>query len=291
MGKGSTKSDGPADTVEAWTEKDQRIVVAEGSDWGLALRAKVDSSPDAIYDILTDPNTVSIFRSIKECTYRRIVEDDGKGRRKLEIGHRALAKFLFLSVSFETHLHVWEDSVEKTIRFEMAKPGIMQKFDGCWRIKPFTQRTLDEMYHPDDVKAKLQGPEHGLFNAHNLFSFLQPKPPAATESLVTLEQNILPRGPVPPGVKGLVRGMCAHQIRCMMEDLRKELQRRKDGTSAIVNGRQGNSHDKDKQSCCKGSGSGKEGSAAPAAAKAACLTLAQPSLWRVAAPLEIVVAL
>lgn len=48
------------------------------------------------------------------------------------------------------------------------------QFDGCWRIKPFTQRTLDEMYHPDDVKAKLQGPEHGLFNAHNLFSFLQP---------------------------------------------------------------------------------------------------------------------
>ncbi len=37
---------------------------------------------------------------MQECTYRRIVEDDGKGRRKLEIGHRALAKFLFLSVSF-----------------------------------------------------------------------------------------------------------------------------------------------------------------------------------------------
>ncbi len=46
---------------------------------------------------------------------------------------------------------------------------------------------------------------------------------------MTLEQNILPRGPVPPGVRGLIRGMCAHQIRCMMEDLRKELQRRKDG--------------------------------------------------------------
>ncbi len=63
------------------------------------------------------------------------------------------------------------------------------------------------------------------------------------------------------------------------------------GTSAIVNGRPGESHGKDKQSCCKGSGHGKEGSAAPAAAKAACLTLAQPSLWRVAAPLEIVVVL
>ncbi len=46
---------------------------------------------------------------------------------------------------------------------------------------------------------------------------------------MTLEQSILPRGHVPPGLKGLVRGLCAHQIRCMMEDLRKELQRRKDG--------------------------------------------------------------
>lgn len=46
---------------------------------------------------------------------------------------------------------------------------------------------------------------------------------------MTLEQSILPRGPTPPGVKGLIRGLCAHQIRCMMEDLRKELQRRKEG--------------------------------------------------------------
>lgn len=53
--------------------------------------------------------------------------------------------------------------------------------------------------------------------------------PEPSESLVTLEQSILPRGPIPPGVKGLVRGMCAHQIRCMMHDLRLELQRRKDG--------------------------------------------------------------
>lgn len=157
------------------------------------MASQVDATPSDIYDILTDPNTVSIFRSIKvrcgcvgratmcfawawaylavvclgahgkehahtssvhrttarsgevsasqarpcyavrvwpgaftqlrafgrpqlpfssrarvqECTYRNEVENDGKGRRKLEIGHRALARFLFINITFVSWPHMF----------------------------------------------------------------------------------------------------------------------------------------------------------------------------------------
>ncbi|GLC43298.1 hypothetical protein PLESTB_001343400 [Pleodorina starrii] len=300
------------DNTEAWEEKGQTISVSEGGGflYNITLRAKVDSNPNDIYDILTDPNTNSIFRSIKECTYRRVLEDDGRGRRKLEVGHRAITRFLFISVSFETHLHVWEDDNERTIKFQMARPGMMQKFDGCWRIKPFTQETLDSIYHPERLQGRPPHHHHhhqhqhhqqqhhgggfGPFNASGLFGFLSAhKPhPEASESLVTLEQNILPRGHVPPGVKGLVRGLCAHQIRCLMDDLRIELQRRKDGTSSTL-GRKpmgasapGGTHAAE-QPAAEDKGKGR----AAAATAATSLALAGRSLWSSAAPFNITVQL
>ncbi|GFR39789.1 hypothetical protein Agub_g274 [Astrephomene gubernaculifera] len=303
------------DKIENWHEKDQAITVSEGNGflYNLALRAKVDSSPNDIYSILTDPNTVSIFRSIKECTYRRVVEDDGQGQRRLEIGHRAVARFLFISISFETHLHVWENDVEKTIKFQLAGPGLMQKFDGCWRIKPFTQETLDDIYHPERLQSSSPRNHHhnhnhhhhnrnhqqhngfGLFNAASLLGFLHHhRPPEARESLVTLEQSILPRGPTPPGLKGLVRGLCAHQLRCMMEDLRRELDRRKQQQqqqqegSALTAAATAGTGDSTAPAAAAVSGSSKGqhlGSLAAAPA-AACMALAGGgSLWAAVAPL------
>jgi hypothetical protein len=57
----------PAPTVESWNEKDQQIEVAEGGGflYSLKLRAKVEAKPSLIYDILTDPASVEVFRNIK----------------------------------------------------------------------------------------------------------------------------------------------------------------------------------------------------------------------------------
>ncbi|KAG2501851.1 hypothetical protein HYH03_000349 [Edaphochlamys debaryana] len=281
--------EGAIDRAEAWHEGDTTINVSErpGFLYTLQLRSKIDASPAEVFDVLTDPDPAAIFRSIKagwggraggtgdECTYRRILEDDQHGRRKLEIGHRAVARFLFVSIGFETHLHVWEDRKQRTIDFYMAKPGLMQKFDGCWRIKPFTQETLDSIYHPE----RLERHAHGPFGAGGLLGFLH-RPAQAQESLVTLEQSILPRGHTPVGIKGLVRGLCAHQLRCMMEDLRRELQRRKEERRAVEEAVvEGRSH---------GHGHGHAGRHDVAVAPAASLSAA---LWRNASPLSISLAL
>ncbi|KAG2501807.1 hypothetical protein HYH03_000307 [Edaphochlamys debaryana] len=277
------------DTVESWEEKGQRITVTEGNGflYNLQLRAKVDSSPDAIYDILTDPDTNSVFRSIKECTYRKVLEEDKKaGTRKLEVWHKAIARFLFISVTFETRLYVWEDDRARVIRFTTAKPGMMQKFDGCWRVKPFTQETLDSIYHPERM-AKHKQQAHGPFGPGGLLGFMH-RPVQADESLVTLEQSILPRGPTPMGIKGLVRGLCAHQLRCMMEDLRRELQRRKEGKSEVLKRR------KERQAAAAATAEGSGGKGGgfglrQASAPAASMTLAGMDLWDAAAPINITI--
>ena len=51
--------------MDAWDERDQRIEVVEGEAIGLRLRAKVEGRPSMIYEILTDPNCVDVFRNIK----------------------------------------------------------------------------------------------------------------------------------------------------------------------------------------------------------------------------------
>jgi hypothetical protein len=67
---------------------------------------------------------------------------------------------------------------------------------------------------------------HAHMRAHKRFQ----APPAGLEppssSLVTLEQNLLPRGGVPAGMRGMIRGMCAKQLKDMIDDLAAELVRR-----------------------------------------------------------------
>ncbi len=54
-------------TVDSWSDKDQQIEVAEGNGYPIAikLRAKLFGTPATVYEVLTDPDAVSVFRSIK----------------------------------------------------------------------------------------------------------------------------------------------------------------------------------------------------------------------------------
>lgn len=205
--------------VENWSDADQKIVVTSkpGFLWSVLLRAKIDASPDIVYKILTDENPQNIFRGIKAVTYRNVVEEDKRtGRKKLEVCHRAYTKFLFISVTFDTHLHVWEDPVAKTIHFRTAREGFMKVFDGQWTVQPFTQETLDNVFgenHPThhQLLSKMGSLWHGLFQ----------HPP--NTSLVTLEQAIEPKSRPPAAISSLVCKLCAKQMQNLMEDLRKEV--------------------------------------------------------------------
>ncbi|KAF6254530.1 hypothetical protein COO60DRAFT_311664 [Scenedesmus sp. NREL 46B-D3] len=224
-------AEGPS--VDSWSEKDQRIVVsqpASGFLYDLILRAKIDAPPDDVYDVLRDANSHQIFRGIKETLSRTTLEDDGKGARKLLIGHRAVTKFLWLSVTFDTELFVWEDDNARTIRFTNArKDGFMQKFDGTWNVQPFTQNTLDSIYRPDQQQQHQQ--QHGWLNPGSALSALQQRLQHGSgqdcSTLVTLEQALAPKARPPGPLMHVVRGLCARVLQNMMADLRKEVHRRR----------------------------------------------------------------
>ncbi len=55
--------------VEAWSGKDEEIEVTGGNGFlfNLKLRGKLNSSPEVVYDILTDPNSIEkgVWRNVK----------------------------------------------------------------------------------------------------------------------------------------------------------------------------------------------------------------------------------
>ena len=65
---------------------------------------------------MQDRNPERIYRGLEEVTYRRMLEDDGQGRRHFEVGHKAIAHFFCISFHIETCSLVWEDDNEKVVR-------------------------------------------------------------------------------------------------------------------------------------------------------------------------------
>jgi hypothetical protein len=198
---------------------------AAGFLYDLIMRAKIDAAPDDVYAVLKDPDSHEIFRGIKETLGRKTLEDDGKGRRKLLIKHRALTKFLWISVTFDTELFVWEDDIERTIRFTNARSdGFMKKFDGIWHVQPFTQQTLDSIFKRQPNHHEL----HSRFSPAAALASMQQRMhhKQQQQALVTLEQALAPRVKPPGPVAHLVRALCGRVLQNMMADLRKEVHRR-----------------------------------------------------------------
>lgn len=240
-------------TTESWSEADQRIRVTQpaGFLFNLELNAKVDAPPDDVYAILTDPGSHKIFRGIKSVLYRKVLADDGAGRRQLEVGHRATTKFLFISVSFDTRLFVDEDDNQRTITFRLAKKGFMKDFSGTWNVRPFNQHTLDTVFNsPAADDASPSGPSSSSRQWFNPIAAIASTqhghsrrcPSEASSSLVTLDQAILPRATPPAAMTKIVRGLCGHQLRVLMEDLRTEVQRRQQQAAGGTDGQGTSDH-------------------------------------------------
>jgi len=184
----------------------------------VVMHAKVDLPPHAVYDILVDPDNSRYFRTIKGVTYRRVLQDRW-GKQKVEVEQAAGWRFLFLSGVFYTRLFVFQDRNKGTIRFKLAQPGFMKKFEGQWKVQPFNQSTLDSI-------GSVQNPLSRLTSAVYNISSLVREP---SSSLVTLEQAIQPKYEVPKAIAHYFGGISANLLRTLMDDLKREAERIKNG--------------------------------------------------------------
>lgn len=275
-------------TVEGWTDtKDARIVVrtTPGSDLlaDLVLRAKVDASPEETYAVLTHPDSHQVFRGIKATLERRTLEDDGRGRRKLLVCHQAVTRFLWLQVTFSTQLLVWEDDKARTITFRNARDGgFMKTFTGRWEVLPFSQETLDRVYRPEEAARHHHlgwlNPARALGAVQHRLSDAVGGRATRECSLVTLEQAVAPRVMPPGPLMRMVRGLCARTVGSMMEDLRHEVERRRE--EGIMGGRK-----------VAGAAAHGGGKCCAHKAAAACLSMSGLDLFASAAPLQITIHL
>jgi hypothetical protein len=126
-------------------------------------------------------------------------------------------------------LHIWEDDEAMTIKFTNARQdGFMRKFQGTWRVHPFTQDSLDAVFkHPSPQQQQQRS--HGSSHALPFWHHHQQQPSA---TLVTLEQALAPRATPPRPLQPLVRGLCGRVLHNMMADLRTELERQQAAAAA-----------------------------------------------------------
>ncbi|CAL8463236.1 g2770 [Coccomyxa elongata] len=219
----SNEGGGAVDT-ESWEDRDAKVEVTrpEGFMMKVALQAKVDLPPGAVYEILTAPDNAAVFRGIKKVGYRKVLEDDGKGKQKVEVEQVAAWKLLMFKGSFSTRLFVSQDKRRGIVEFRLARPGLMKDFAGTWRVQPFTQLALSEA---PQLQAQSNNPWHSLTNT--LSSYMGDR--SSTATLVTLEQSLEPAVRPPKPLEGLVKSIAVTQLQGLLTDLRAEVPRVKAG--------------------------------------------------------------
>ncbi|KAK9815834.1 hypothetical protein WJX72_010497 [[Myrmecia] bisecta] len=98
--------------------------------------------PEVVYAIFTNPDNTGVFRDIKQCGSRKVLEEvtEGAGvRRKVEVEQIGEARVMWMKTDFSTLLRVTEDSTQPdvwTTSFELIKSAVLSRFAGSWVIHP-----------------------------------------------------------------------------------------------------------------------------------------------------------
>ncbi|KAK8480723.1 hypothetical protein V6N13_090393 [Hibiscus sabdariffa] len=129
--------------LQAWRENPSwvnqspeiKVSVPKGSLCNLKAKLDVGLPPDAVYDIITDPDSKRIFKNIKEVISRKVLVDEGQ-RQLVEVEQAALWRFLWWSGTISVRLLVDQNRGDHSMKFEQVNTGFMKKFEGQWRIEP-----------------------------------------------------------------------------------------------------------------------------------------------------------
>lgn len=203
-------SNDKSDTAN-WSDESSTVEVTQrkGFMCNVKARGRLPMEADRVFDILVSPDNYQYFSGIKRIDYRKVLEDNGAGKMKVEVQQVGQWKFLGFSGEFVTKLHVHQDKKARTIGFQLAKPGLMKDFKGWWTVQPITQL-------PNQSKLSQGGPQGFL----NMLPFSR-----AQGSVVTLEQSILPSFIPPKPLDRVLKGISSKQVQIILQDLKQEVER------------------------------------------------------------------
>uniref|UniRef100_A0A0A9CGR3 DUF220 domain-containing protein n=1 Tax=Arundo donax TaxID=35708 RepID=A0A0A9CGR3_ARUDO len=207
----------------SWTDEapEIKVTVPEGSLCNLNLKFKAGLPPDAVYNIIIDPENKRVFKNIKEVISRKVLLDEGS-RQIVEVEQAAIWKFLWWSGILSVHVFVDQNRKNHCVKFKQGRTGFMRKFEGCWRIEPlFVDK---DVCHPLDP--------HTLVEYESCTSGR-----GRVGSAITLDQLIEPALLPPPPISWYLRGITTRTTEMLVNDLIVETARLR-GISNNVNGKQ-----------------------------------------------------
>ncbi|XP_078431150.1 uncharacterized protein LOC144702979 [Wolffia australiana] len=197
----------------AWITQKYEVeaTVPKGSLCNLNVKFTVGLPPDAIYNIVTDPENKRVFKNIKEVISRKVLLDEGS-RQVVEVEQAALWKFLWWSGVISVHVFVDQNRKNHTVRFKQGNMGFMKRFEGCWKVEPlFVDEDLCSPEQPRTLS------EYEACSASR----------GRVGSLVTLEQLIQPTIVPPPPISWYLRGITTRTTEMLIDDLIAEAERLK----------------------------------------------------------------
>ncbi|CAI9092920.1 OLC1v1028288C1 [Oldenlandia corymbosa var. corymbosa] len=201
-----------------WTDSSPeiKVTVPKGSLCNLSVKVDVGLPPDAVYNIVIDPDNKRVFKNIKEVISRNVLVDEGS-RQVVELDQAAIWRFLWWSGTISVHVLVDQDRRDHSMKFKQIKTGFMKRFEGCWRVEPIL---LDEqLCHP--IRPK------------NVEEYDQcTKGKGRIASRVSLEQLIQPAVVPPPPISWYLRGITTRTTEMIINDLLAETARIR-GSSSV----------------------------------------------------------
>ncbi|EPS62234.1 hypothetical protein M569_12558, partial [Genlisea aurea] len=128
-----------------------KVTIPEGSLSFLSLTVDVGLPPDAVFDIVIDPENKRVFKNIKEVISRKVLVDEGS-RQVVEVEQSAIWRFLWLSGTLSINVLVDQNREDYTMKFKQVKSGFMEKFEGCWKMEPlFVDADLCHPFKPNSL--------------------------------------------------------------------------------------------------------------------------------------------
>ncbi|KAK6252533.1 hypothetical protein QUC31_014253 [Theobroma cacao] len=199
----------------SWVDQPSEIKVSVPKGSLCNLKAKVDVGlpPDAVYNIVTDPDNKRVFKNIKEVISRKVLVDEGQ-RQVVEVEQAALWRFLWWSGTISVHVLVDQNRDDYSMKFKQVKTGFMKKFEGHWRVEPVF--VDEETCFPFKPKTWA---EYCSCTAGK----------GRVGSKVSLDQLIQPAIIPPPPISWYLRGITAKTTEMLVHDLLAEADRLKGG--------------------------------------------------------------
>ncbi|KAH1064163.1 hypothetical protein J1N35_029150 [Gossypium stocksii] len=212
--------------LQAWRENPSwvnpppeiEVSVAKGSLCYLKATIDVGLPPDAVYNIVTDPDNRRVFKNVKEVISRKVLIDEGQ-RQVVEVEQAAWWRFLWWSGTISVHVLVDQNREDYSMRFKQMSTGFMKKFEGYWRVEPFfvdentcfpfKPKTLAEYCSCTGGKGRIG-------------------------SKVSLDQLIQPAIAPPPPISWYLSGIPAKTTEMLINDLLAEADRLKGGRDSEI---------------------------------------------------------